>query len=90
MYGLPLTPPPPPPSPPPPLSPRPYISETTSGCKFRADLDLLTQAAKMLALQKPTGPGASWPKALPRAVALPADCTAGDLLEVIEFVQVCM
>lgn len=49
-----------------------------------------TQAAKMLALQKPTGLRASCRKALPKAVALPADCSAGDLLEVLEFVQVCI
>ncbi|KAL3137478.1 hypothetical protein ABBQ38_004767 [Trebouxia sp. C0009 RCD-2024] len=45
-------------------------------------------AAQILALQKPSGQGAWWPQALPQSLALPADCAAGDLLEVLEFVQV--
>ena len=44
----------------------------------------------MLALQKPSEAGASWPKGLPTIVGLPADCASGDLLEVLEFVQVCL
>ena len=46
------------------------------------------QAAVALAVQKPVRLGACWPVALPHRLALPADCAAGDLLEVLEFVQV--
>ena len=39
-------------------------------------------------LHRPQGQKAVWPTALPCQIALPADCSPGDLLEVLEFAQV--
>ncbi len=39
-------------------------------------------------LHRPQGQKAVWPTALPCQIALPADCSPGDLLEVLEFAKV--
>ena len=39
-------------------------------------------------LHRPEGQKAVWPMALPCQIALPADCSPGDLLELLEFAQV--
>ena len=49
---------------------------------------LSLQVAQSFMLHRPQGQKAVWPTALPYQVALPADCSPGDLLEVLEFAQV--
>ncbi|DBA91476.1 hypothetical protein WJX77_005924 [Trebouxia sp. C0004] len=44
--------------------------------------------AQSFMLHRPQGHKAMWPTALPSQLALPADCSPGDLLEVLEFSQV--
>ncbi|KAL0023220.1 hypothetical protein WJX79_005106 [Trebouxia sp. C0005] len=44
--------------------------------------------AQSFVLHCPQGQMAVWPTALPCQIALPADCSPGDLLEVLEFAQV--
>lgn len=41
-------------------------------------------------LQRPAGLKAVWVGVLPSQIALPTDCSPGDLLEVLEFAQVCL
>ena len=53
-------------------------------------LVMTMQMAQTPMLKKPEAQGACWPKALPHRAALPDDCALGDLLEVLEFVQVCL
>lgn len=50
--------------------------------------EMRQQAGAAARVHQPAGKGARWPRAWPAAVALPGDCCAGDLIEVLEALQV--